>query len=202
MWLAKDHSSNESFQITKYTASDKEITATIWAWKGPSLLTVNYDVFHKKLTKWENHPCSENWILMEFEQFKKIARVRLQNSCFFTILRESAWTFTSYFKRRQHWYCKLDCTDDVITVVYRIPHTIMLCLYLTKMLATITLHSQQPTHNYITTEKIRQKRCRNVLILEMAKIGKMQHFEQNFWKKSAFVDKRKITFLVAKFLGA
>ena len=51
-----------------------------------------------------------------------------------------------HFKRLQHWYWKLDCIDDV-TVTSELIAIVMLFLWLTKSLVTITPHFRQQTQN-------------------------------------------------------
>jgi len=66
----------------------------------------------------------------------------------------------------------------------------MLRLFLTKTLVTTTPHFWQPTQNYIT-----KKLGENVTAKSLYLVGE-QWQNPRLWTKSAFLNKRKMTFLL------
>ena len=76
----------------------------------------------------------------------------------------------------------------------------MLCLFLTKMLITMTPHFWQQTQKYIT------KKLRKIIAIKVHIFGwqKWQNpaFLTKFLTKSSFFDEQKMTFLAAKSCGA
>jgi len=67
---------------------------------------------------------------------------------------------------------------------------VMLGLFLTKMLVTMTLHSRQQTH-YYATQKSGEYDTTQVLISGMEKNGKFQDFLTKLLIKSAFLTNDK-----------